>query len=716
MQATNLREGPDLAIPPPSRPGDRRLGQRSSLTVLSAAALAVVLAGTLGTGPGRWLSRDVGPALGLVLVAGTSAVVLLRRATKPGAWSGTRILCAGTGVFTFVQAASLSRRILEPVAGQRPAVVLGAAVLLAASLAALVVDLREHVSEQRSALVSDVAIVAVLTGGTALVLIRESDPRVFTPAGIAFAMIAAASIALAAGRVVLMLWCPTWVHASLLACAGGVSASSLALARSVEVANRATLPATPQVALGLSLAAMAATLVVEPWLTAGGVRRPRTAWWTRPAVLGISISGAGAILLVGLVTPHAHLRAGEVIVLSAAFLGTVGARALVNQVRLGHTTTELERAVGEKDHAIESLRDAVELATASEARLRLLVDSAVDGIVELDAQGVIVRANSAFCSMIRVPLREVIGETWPRMAAKAGPSADSLARLLETGEALVVSGNGTAYLEARSSALPTDPPGRLLLVRDVSPAKAAEQTIRTLFQFLQDRDEDRTRLLQRTNAAIEAERNRIARDLHDGPIQGISGAAMSVQAIKLMMESGDAARAADLLHAVSNELADEALNLRRVMSDLRPPVLEERGLFPAVKELCEKSERDLGIAVTVEFGALSDVPRDLETLAYRVIQEALSNVSKHAEATKVTVRIEATGGTLAVEIVDNGRGFDPGQVRTFLRAGRVGLASMRERAELAGGTLTIRSGSGAGTTVTATLPYDILGSASAATA
>ena len=115
MQATNLREGPDLALPPPSRPGGRRLGERSSLTVLSAAALAVVLAGTLGTGPGRWFSRDVGPALGLVLVAGTSAVVLLRRATKPGAWSGTRILCAGTGVFTFIQAASLSRRILEPV-------------------------------------------------------------------------------------------------------------------------------------------------------------------------------------------------------------------------------------------------------------------------------------------------------------------------------------------------------------------------------------------------------------------------------------------------------------------------------------------------------------------------------------------------------------------------------------------------------------------------
>jgi signal transduction histidine kinase len=65
------------------------------------------------------------------------------------------------------------------------------------------------------------------------------------------------------------------------------------------------------------------------------------------------------------------------------------------------------------------------------------------------------------------------------------------------------------------------------MIRDVTASKTAEQTIRTLFQFLQDRDEDRTRLLKRSNSAIEAERNRIARDLHDGPIQGISAAALS---------------------------------------------------------------------------------------------------------------------------------------------------------------------------------------------
>ena len=146
----------------------------------------------------------------------------------------------------------------------------------------------------------------------------------------------------------------------------------------------------------------------------------------------------------------------------------------------------------------------------------------------------------------------------------------------------------TIHLEARSSPIPTDPPGTLLLVRDVTASKVAEQTIRTLFQFLQDRDEDRTRLLQRTNAAIEAERNRIARDLHDGPIQGISGAALSLEAVKLMIETSDVRGAAAMLHTISAELSDEARNLRQVMSDLRPPVLEQRGLIPAVRELCAR--------------------------------------------------------------------------------------------------------------------------------
>jgi signal transduction histidine kinase len=310
--------------------------------------------------------------------------------------------------------------------------------------------------------------------------------------------------------------------------------------------------------------------------------------------------------------------------------------------------------------------------------------------------------------MVRLPVDRVVGRRWAEVATTSKSGGPSLGALPDTGEATITTEAGTWYLEARSSALATSPPGTLLLIRDVTASRVADQTIRTLFQFLQDRDEDRTRLLKRTNSAIEAERNRIARDLHDGPIQGVSGAALSLEAIRLMLESGDVTKAGDMLGAVCMELSEEAMNLRRIMKGLRPPVLEQRGLIPAVKELCARSHRELGIPVSVSAMPSSEVPSDIETLAYRVVQEALSNIAKHAEAKSVSVRVEATAGTLMIQVEDDGRGFNAEDIREFLKTGRVGLASMRERAELAGGTFTVRSAPGTGTSVTASLPFEVL--------
>jgi two-component sensor histidine kinase len=252
----------------------------------------------------------------------------------------------------------------------------------------------------------------------------------------------------------------------------------------------------------------------------------------------------------------------------------------------------------------------------------------------------------------------------------------------------------------------------LLLIRDVTANKASEQTIRTLLHFLQDRDEDRTRLLSRSNAAIEAERNRIARDLHDGPIQGVSAAALSLEALRLMVQAGDTDRARETLQEIATELGQEAVALRRIMSDLRPPVLEERGLIPAVRELCSRVRRETGIDVQLTGSPSTAGSRDLEALAYRVVQEALSNVGKHSGAKHVTVRIEMAASTVEVSVADDGWGFDTGSAREFLRTGKVGLASMRERTELAGGSFSIRSTPGAGTVVTASIPFDPLATGS----
>jgi two-component system sensor histidine kinase NreB len=143
------------------------------------------------------------------------------------------------------------------------------------------------------------------------------------------------------------------------------------------------------------------------------------------------------------------------------------------------------------------------------------------------------------------------------------------------------------------------------------------------------------------------------------------------------------------------------------MSGLRPPVLEERGLVAALRDTLVRFGSERGVAT--EFAGRIDRPvaTDLETLAYRVVQEALSNTGKHAHADQVLVSVIAEDDQLRIEIEDDGRGFDAGRAREFLKQGRVGLASMRERVELASGTFTIRSSPGRGTSVVAVLPLDV---------
>src|SRR6266536_209167 len=438
---------------------------------------------------------------------------------------------------------------------------------------------------------------------------------------------------------------------------------------------------------------------------------PRRTWPRDLALLtvmaGVAGIGAGILIAAG---AGAYLPWVDRLAVASGVTGAVGLCATVGQTRTRRDGLELAAALEERERAIASLLSATRGTSESAARLRLLFDSAVDGVVELDDQRRVVRANDSFCSMIQLPFDAVIGVGWDELASRSPFTDSSLAELPTSGESVLTSDEGTRYLEARSSPLATSPPGSLLVIRDGTASRLAEQTIRSLFQFLQNRDEDRTSLLLRTNAAIEAERNRIARDLHDGPIQGVTGATLSLEAVRLMVEAGDQQGAADMLKRVQEELAEEADSLRRVMSDLRPPVLEERGLVPAIRELCRRFERERGIKVQVAAGPYVEVPADTETLAYRVVQEALSNVGKHAGATQVSVRAKAGLGTLEVEISDDGCGFDPREVRDFLRMGKVGLASMRERTELGGGTLVVQSKPRIGTTVVASLPCEILAS------
>ena len=204
--------------------------------------------------------------------------------------------------------------------------------------------------------------------------------------------------------------------------------------------------------------------------------------------------------------------------------------------------------------------------------------------------------------------------------------------------------------------------------------------------------------LRQSLEAAEAERRRWSRELHDDTLQALG-------ALKVMLSSAlrasDEAALRDAVAAAVEEAGGQIAGLRSLITELRPAVLDDLGVEPALRSLAERSatiygvEVDLGVTLDESAGRLSD---EIETAVYRLVQEALSNVGKHAAAHRVLVRIEETSGRVVVDVADDGVGFDP----TAPVAG-FGLAGMRERVALVGGTLTVEPDH-PGTRVRADLP------------
>ncbi|HXF36184.1 MAG TPA: PAS domain-containing sensor histidine kinase [Actinomycetota bacterium] len=571
-------------------------------------------------------------------------------------------------------------------------------------------EFRAHFTpEDRREIVADVALLTAALAAIASLFLRPAGADVATSisSGV-FAVIGVAGITTFAA---LAVWVPTVRHLGHLA---AVSTMALGVLRFGGQWVRGAYPGgDPATELPLTLGGLGLALLLAV-LPKGESRLPPRvrATWARPLLTtGAVIAASTALALVAVRQLDGRFGAEGGRMLIAFLAAAVAVRILVNQIRSVEATDQARRALEQKEaalaeseRAMQELSEAHDSARRSEEHLRSVFDAAVDGIVELDERDLIVRTNEAFCRMVRMPREVVEGQPWTAVAAAADGADPSFASLPETGQGTLRRDGQPVYLESRISRIPTDQPRRLLLVRDVTTARVADQTIRALFKFLQDRDEDRTRIMRRTNAAIEAERNRIARDLHDGPVQGVSAASLSLEAALLMIRAGETQEGMELLSKVRQELAEEADNLRRLMSGLRPPLLEERGLVPALREMLSRFGTDQGIETEFSGTTSGEIPEDLETLAYRVVQEALSNIGKHAGATKVTVSVEVDGGQLRVEVADDGKGFDAAKSRDFLRMGRVGLASMRERVELANGTFMVHSTPGKGTTVLATLP------------
>jgi PAS domain S-box-containing protein len=349
--------------------------------------------------------------------------------------------------------------------------------------------------------------------------------------------------------------------------------------------------------------------------------------------------------------------------------------------------------------AVEDLtetRAAENEATMLAARLRAIAERMNEGLVLIDPGWHCVYANARAVELLGVAagtspaqLRRDVEGTLGRGvlsacdAAMANRSAAHREARLEGGE---------RWLECR---IHGSVDGISLFIADISERKGREIEIQAANARLQA-------LSMRVLAVQEEERRRLARELHDQVGQ-------SLTALKITMQSA-ASRVAEegprqqLANGVG--IADDAIALVRSLSlDLRPAQLDDLGLVAALRWLAGRHATASGLDLQVDGEAAPEnIPEAIAISAYRIVQEALTNILRHADARSVRIRVGEAGGMLLLEIRDDGRGFDAAALAAASGPRGLGIAGMRERAALVGGSLRLDSAPGAGCSVHAELP------------
>jgi two-component system sensor histidine kinase DegS len=201
-------------------------------------------------------------------------------------------------------------------------------------------------------------------------------------------------------------------------------------------------------------------------------------------------------------------------------------------------------------------------------------------------------------------------------------------------------------------------------------------------------------------SALEAERARIARDLHDGPAQVFANAVFETEYLRKLLTRDPEAVAAGL-ERLRESLQEGVKEIRRCLFDLRLPAVEELGLVALLHGYLPEYERQYGISIEASLPE-DELPLwgDRAVAVFRILQEALTNARKHAGASQVRVKLRCRGDELVLQVEDNGQGFTTGQARP----GHYGLVGMQERADLLGGRLEVQGRPGKGARVVLHLP------------
>ena len=342
---------------------------------------------------------------------------------------------------------------------------------------------------------------------------------------------------------------------------------------------------------------------------------------------------------------------------------------------------------------------------AERAKLESLTALSPDGILVVDAGGLIRFSNTAGATLLGIENSpEVVGRrlldfvdgawhatvlgTIEQVRSQPGAQAQLEAEFMRTDGAVVPA-------EARvGRVLWAGEPMAQVILRDITERRRLQAIVRANQQDLQN-------LLRRLVAVQEAERRFLAVELHDEIGQGLTGLKLLLETSALLPEVELRAGLKEA-QALSRELLG---HVRELSLDLRPAMLDDVGLFAALDWLCDRFGRQTKITIARRFEALETrrFAPEVETAAFRIVQEALTNVARHAAAVDAEVQVSTDKTVLRVTIKDGGSGFDPGVLRSREHPSS-GLTGMRERARSVDGEVTVISAPGRGTIVEAVFP------------
>jgi len=368
----------------------------------------------------------------------------------------------------------------------------------------------------------------------------------------------------------------------------------------------------------------------------------------------------------------------------------------------------------------EDLKSSIDLAFtkhADESRLRRIeqsfgaaIKSIGDGVIATDRQGAVTFLNPVAEILTgwrlgeaqRRPLEEVFPASTAPPDSAAGDSGTVAPEPLPRQTSLVARDGICRPIECTAAPIRNDAGetiGQVVVFRDISERRQREEEL--------NRSRDQLRLLAAHLQGVrEDERTRIAREVHDQLGQMLTGLRMDTAWIEKRLETlNDPAARAPLGAKLTSMFAllDQMVKtVRRISAELRPGVLDDLGLVPALEWQAREWQERTGIdcAVSSELGSLKIAPEP-GTALFRIFQESLTNVARHAGATQVAARLGVEAGAIVLEIRDNGRGVTADEVRN---SKSLGLLGMRERAKMLGGEFRIAGEPARGTTVTVRIP------------